>query len=95
MEMIVSLVVGCFAGRLTGDWLPKAGLCNVCNSVAGILGGGLSWHVLCRLVGEAGMHPVLAALFAAAFGSGVVLISGNLKRRMLRDTEEDLASDAS
>ena len=95
MEMIVSLVVGCFTGRLTGDWLPKAGLCNACNSVAGLLGGGISWHVLCRLVGEAGMTSTLAAIFAAAFGAGVVLASGYFKRRVSQRTEQDLASDAS
>ena len=88
MEVFISLVIGSIAGRFIGTRNPEAGICTTCNTVAGVIGGGVSWHFLNAFAGQTALASsmLVVGIFAALFGMGFVVLSGKLKRSFADET---------
>ena len=92
ISLIVSLVTGAVGGLLSGHFIKKISLGNLCNGICGIFGGGIGGAVL-GLVGigagpsgELTVPAVVGSVASGLVGGTLVLFVAGMVLSMRRKT---------
>lgn len=87
MEIIISLLLGTAGGNIGGALIEKLNLGLICNSFAGIIGGGMGNQILQSAFASTAQSSMMSSVLGGTLG-GILVMSlvGIIKRSWTQES---------